>query len=86
MQPDILHFPQPQPAPPTEPPPPPSPQLPLPTVFVAPVWTYRHVERPLAEVATIVTELEALGAQGWELAGITDDGRTAHFFLKRLVR
>lgn len=82
----VLHFPVPQ-QPPPGPPPERGPGLPLPVVFVAPVWTYRHVQRPLAELTALSeAELDALGAEGWELAGVTAEGQTAHFFFKRLVR
>ena len=92
MQSQVLHFPQPDPAPqpqpiphPVAPPPPPAGSpLPLPTVHVAPRWEYRHLERPLAELGALSPqELDALGAEGWELAGVTNDGVTVHFFFKR---
>jgi hypothetical protein len=76
----ILHFPQPDPTPqpqpvphPTAPPVPATPAaLPLPMVHVAPVWTYRHVQRPLTELGQLSdAELNVLGAEGWELTGVS---------------
>ncbi|HEX2450311.1 MAG TPA: hypothetical protein VHJ69_04195 [Gemmatimonadales bacterium] len=93
MQPHVLHFPLPDPLPQPQPVPhpaaPPVPAsgspLPVPTIHVAPTWAYRHLQRPLGEVAELSeSELDALGAEGWELAGVTTDGSTAHFFFKRL--
>lgn len=95
MQAHVLHFPLPDPAPhpqpvphPTAPPAPaPGSPLPLPMVHVAPAWTYKHVQRPLGEVGDVSeTELDALGAEGWELAGVATEGTTVHFFFKRLGR
>ncbi|HEU4699366.1 MAG TPA: hypothetical protein VFS40_09305 [Gemmatimonadales bacterium] len=87
MQPDILRFPTPEPTPPVEPEPPRSGALPLPTVFVPPTWSYRHLTRPLAELAGLdAAELDRLGTDGWELAGIVNDGQAAHFFFKRLLQ
>ncbi len=88
----LLHFPQPDPTPQPHPVPypaaPPVPDrgspIPLPIIHEAPVWTYKHVVQPLAEVARFcATELEALGAEGWELASVITDGATAHFVFKR---
>jgi len=61
MQAHRLHFPvpdptpQPQPVPhPTAPPgPAPGWSLPLPMVPVAPKWTYKHLQRPLGELAQV---------------------------------
>jgi hypothetical protein len=56
-------------------------------IHVALAWSYRHVQRPLAEVARFSeAELDVLGAEGWELAGVTAAGDTAHFFFKRPSR
>lgn len=95
MQAHVLHFPMPDPAPqpqpipyPTAPPPPePGSPLPLPMVYMAPVWRYKHVQRSAADVARFSeTELDGLGAEGWELAGVTTEGETTHFFFKRPAR
>ena len=93
MQAHRLHFPipdptpQPQPVPhPTAPPgPTPGWSLALPMVPVAPKWTYKHLQRPLGELAQVSDgELDALGAEGWELAGLATESATVHFFFKRL--
>ena len=91
MQPHVLHLPLPQPEPqpqpvphPVAPPPPSGSPLPLPMVHVAPAWAYKHVTRQVADLAEAAQqELDALGADGWELAGVTADGSTVHFFFKR---
>jgi hypothetical protein len=91
----ILHFPQPDPTPqpqpvphPTAPPVPATPAaLPLPMVHVAPVWTYRHVQRPLTELGQLSdAELNVLGAEGWELTGVILESGVVHFFFKRPAR
>ncbi len=59
-----------------------------PTVYIKnkPVWEYKQVVRNLAkEVAPTDAELNALGADGWELAGIFTDSPFGYFYLKRLV-
>jgi hypothetical protein len=95
MQAHLLHFPLPDPVPqplpvphPTAPPAPaPGSPLPLPMIHVAPTWMYKHVQRPLGELADVSeSELDALGADGWELAGVATEGVTVHFFFKRLSR
>ena len=95
MQAHTLHFPLPDPVPQPQPiphplaPPPPEPGWPLPLsmVDVPAVWRYKHVQRPLAELSRFSeTELDELGAEGWELAGVTTEGETAHLFFKRLAR
>jgi hypothetical protein len=87
MQSDILRFPIPEPTPRPEPEPPRSGALPLPSVFVPPTWAYKHLTRPLTELASLAPdELDRLGREGWELAGIVDDGRLAHFYFKRLLQ
>ena len=94
MQPHVLHFPMPDPSPqpqpiphPEAPPFPSTAALPMPMVHVIPAWTYRHVQRPLAELATLNdSELNALGADGWELTGVVVEGATVHFFYKRPSR
>ena len=56
-----------------------------PVVYVAPAWEYRHLSRPAAEPPD-ERELDALGADGWELAGVSTDGGIVHFYFKRQVR
>jgi hypothetical protein len=58
-----------------------------PMVFVEPAWEYKHVSRSLTEQEPLgENELNELGAQGWELAGVFNDSRSAHFYFKRLTR
>jgi hypothetical protein len=53
-------------------------------VHVAPAWAYKQVTRPVTDLGEAVQqELDALGADGWELAGVTADRSTVHFFFKR---
>jgi hypothetical protein len=55
-----------------------------PLVYVEPTWEYKRLVRDLArEAAPDETELDALGAQGWELAGAFARGDKAHFYFKR---
>ncbi len=72
------------------PPVPPEPQRPLgmpvqpPVVYEEPTWEYKHLVRDLAkEAAPEEAELNALGADGWELAGAFARGAEAHFYFKR---
>jgi hypothetical protein len=56
-------------------------------VFVEPAWEYKHVSRSLtAQEPLGESELNELGAQGWELAGVFSDSQSAHFYFKRLTR
>lgn len=69
---------------------PPEPDRPLgipvhpPVVYVAPSWEYKHVVRELArDGAPGEAELDALGAEGWELAAAITQGGSAHLYFKR---
>jgi hypothetical protein len=68
---------------------PPEPDRPLgipihpPVVYVAPSWEYRHVVRELTVGAPGEAELDALGAEGWELAAAFTWGDAAHLYFKR---
>lgn len=60
-----------------------------PMIYVSeePVWEYRHVVRNLAvEEAPGEDELNALGAEGWELVCTVAHGSSVHFYLKRVAR
>lgn len=58
-----------------------------PFVFVQPEWSYREVVRNLDETGAITeADLNALGVEGWELAGILQDGRSVRYYLKRQTR
>jgi hypothetical protein len=55
-----------------------------PWVPIEPQWQYKEVVRdlkvdgPLSE-----TELNSMGAEHWELAGVLREGQRAHFYFKR---
>jgi hypothetical protein len=58
-----------------------------PVVFVEPTFEYRQLSRDLAGGAPVSEEeLDELGRAGWELVSVITDGRTAHFYFKRLAR
>lgn len=58
-----------------------------PLVFVEPEWSYREVVRNLDDTGPITeADLNALGVEGWELAGILQDGRSVRYYLKRQTR
>ena len=72
----------------TIPQPPQSSPIPLPIVYVKdkPVWQYKEVVRDLIKEKTPTEdELNALGAEGWELAGVFSDAMLVHFYFKRLA-
>ena len=76
-----------RPFPPSPPSPEPGPRAPLqtPMVYLAPVWEYRQLTRPLgSDSLPTETELDALGAEGWELAAVVPEGTRVHFYFKRL--
>ena len=55
-----------------------------PSVYVESRWEYREVVRD-AEASALPTEadLNALGADGWELVGVAAQGEQVHFYFKR---
>lgn len=57
-----------------------------PMVYVRPAWEYMEVEQSVA-AGQLPTgaELNALGAEGWELAGVVQAGEAVHFYFKRLA-
>ncbi len=60
-----------------------------PIVYVAepPAWEYKHVARKLDRGAVLnEVEMNALGADGWELAGLFADAMSVHFYFKRPIR
>lgn len=60
----------------------------LPVVYVseASAWEYKQIIRNLAkEQAMTEDELNALGTDGWELAGVFTDSPFAYFYFKRIV-
>ena len=74
-----------QTVPPSRPAPPPMPEVHIqpPLVYVEPVWEYKAVTR---KTSPEEAELNALGAQGWELVGVASEGGALHFYFKRVVR
>ena len=55
-----------------------------PWVPVAPRWEYKKIVRDLeAEALPGETDLDVLGADGWELAGVANEGARVHFYFKR---
>ena len=64
-------------------------QPPIPIVYERQelIWEYKRVIRNLAkEEAPTEEELNRLGAEGWELAGVMNDSLLAYFYFKRLSR
>ena len=53
-----------------------------PFVPVEPRWEYRELIRDGSH-AVSEAELNDLGAEGWELAGVAPVGSQVHFYLKR---
>jgi hypothetical protein len=57
-----------------------------PVVFVPPTWEYRDVVRRVPQESPLrESELNALGAEGWELVSVYAEGGAVHFYLKRAV-
>jgi hypothetical protein len=53
-------------------------------VYVAPVWEYKHIRRDTgAEPPLPEDELNALGADGWELTAVIPTATAVHFYFKR---
>lgn len=60
--------------------------FPPPVVYITekPAWEYKQIIRNLAqEKAPAEAELNSLGADGWELAGIFTDSPLVYFYFKR---
>ena len=54
-----------------------------PLVAVEPRWEYKEVVREVTGGLPAEAELNTLGAQHWELAGIVTTGTQVHFYFKR---
>jgi hypothetical protein len=51
---------------------------------VVPRWEYRTVVRNLeVEALPDDSDLDALGVDGWELAGVAHESSRVHFYFKR---
>jgi hypothetical protein len=56
----------------------------VPMVSVEPRWEYKEVVRNLDQEGLFSeAELNALGAEHWELAGVVNADRLVHFYFKR---
>ena len=63
----------------------PAPITPMVYVKDKTVWEYKLLSRNLAKVeAPSEQELNKLGKEGWELAGMYTDSPFVHFYFKRL--
>ena len=59
-------------------------QMNPPWVPVEPRWEYKQITRDLdTEELLSESELNTMGNDGWELAGVLRDDRKAHFYFKR---
>ena len=57
-----------------------------PSVWVEPRWEYRDVTRRLAEEPPLSeAELNVLGQEHWELAGVVPMGEVVHYYFKRVA-
>jgi hypothetical protein len=55
-----------------------------PWVPIEPRWEYKDVVRDVAmETLPTEAELNALGRDHWELAGVVSEGTLVHFYFKR---
>jgi hypothetical protein len=68
---------------PVPPGPPVETRLDLPMVPVEPRWEYREVVREPAAGLMSTEELDRLGIEHWELAGVVAAGDRVHFYFKR---
>ena len=58
-----------------------------PMVFVPPKWEYKNIVRATTAEAPIgEEELNALGAEGWELTALFAGPGSVQFYFKRLIR
>jgi hypothetical protein len=70
------------------PPPPLIPQVPIPqgARSVTTRWEYKRLVRGGDEPAVEEADLNVLGREGWELVGVSAEGRVTHFYFKRPAR
>jgi hypothetical protein len=52
-------------------------------VAVEPRWEYHEVVRDVSAGLLSEAELNALGSDGWELAGVVPTAGEVHFYFKR---
>lgn len=55
-------------------------------VRIEPRWEYREVVRDREQGLMSTRELDAMGRDHWELAGIVAAGERVHFYFKREQR
>ena len=69
---------------PPRPPEPRGPHISPPWVPIEPRWEYKEVGRDtVTEGLPTEGDLNALGAEGWELSGVASQGPRTHFYFKR---
>ena len=68
---------------PVPPAPPMQSHLDVPMIPVDPRWEYREAVRDSGSRLMSIEELDALGAEHWELAGVVASGDGVHFYFKR---
>ena len=57
-----------------------------PTVYVKPVWEYKHVVRSVVSGGPLgEAELNAFGGEGWEMAAAFVEHGRLHVYFKRVV-
>ena len=54
-----------------------------PLVSIEPRWEYKEIVRNITTGLMSEAELNALGAEHWDLAGIASAGAQVHFYFKR---
>ena len=54
-----------------------------PFVPIDPRWEYKAIMREVGEELPSEAELNALGAEHWELTGVASTGSRVHFYFKR---
>jgi hypothetical protein len=59
------------------------PRIEPPSVAIEPRWEYKEVVREVEGGLLSEAELDALGAEHWELAGVVPAGAQVHFYFKR---
>ena len=72
-----------------QPPEPQNPQVQPPTLFVyeREAWEYKIISKNTADEPPLTeNELNALGKDGWELAGLVPTSPSVHFYFKRVRR
>lgn len=82
----VLEIPPRPPWSPVPPPLPPDTRVETPMVRIEPRWEYREVVREREAGLMSTRELDAMGGDHWELAGVVAAGERVHFYFKREQR